>query len=207
MEDAGLISSERRPVAEFLSAFATPAAGAKAARGVSHAVDHAIANFSPGPTGGARAAQLGVLSLASEKRLLSDLKSRRGSGTYRLGDFNEKQLSELQEFGIPQGTPRDVMMTDEKLRHLLKGRRDENNFSEEDIVRFVKQAMEPRAYGVQDPSMRGHKVALRQDGLRDKLTNQTYSAQMPLEVRDDGLLELVTVVPKGLWGRKKEAPK
>lgn len=61
MESAGMVTPERRPVAEALASVAGPAAGMKAARGVGRAVEAAAANMSPSPGAGSLAAQRGAV--------------------------------------------------------------------------------------------------------------------------------------------------
>lgn len=204
MEDAGLISSERRPVAEFLSAFATPAAGAKAARGVSHAVDHAIANYSPGPLAGSRQAQKGVLYLPAKNRIIADLKAEKGSGTYLIGDASPWQGQGLDDLFGAVPSARNVYMDNRGIEHLLEGRVWKDRFTPDEVGLFLEQALAKKARPDLYTAAEYQFPSLLNKEMRDRLTGRMYSARAPLRQIDDGYV-IRTVYPEGLWGRK--APK
>ncbi len=182
MEQAGMISPERRPAAELLASIPSPAGLGKAGMGFAAAI-----------------------SREGQARLLADLTAGKGSGTYRLGDITERQAKGLQNLHMPPADSRDVMMTDASFRHLLNGRMKLDGFQPAEVVRFAKQAMEPGADAVLDVSRGGHKPALANDDLLDPVTRRRYTAHMPLRVVD-GQMEVVSVVPRGLPSRKKKAP-
>jgi hypothetical protein len=206
MEAAGFVTPERRPAAEALASLAVPGALAGGARGLSRLADMGpVVVPSAGRYGATAAEQLGAISPEGKARLLADLKAGKGSGTYRLGDVTEGQLKALQQQGMPAGLSRDVMMTDSGHAHLMDARMARDNFTPDEVVRFAKQAMEPRSSVVRDPTGAGHKPALVNDGLTDPLTKRRYTAQMPLRVAG-GQMEVVSVVPRGLMGRKTKAP-
>lgn len=206
MEAAGMVTPERRPAAEAMAAIAVPGALIGGARGLSRLADMGpVVVPSAGRYGATAAEQLGAISPEGKARLLADLTAGKGSGTYRLGDVTEGQLKALQKQGMPAGLSRDVMMTDAGHAHLVDARMGRDNFTPEEIVRFAKQAMEPRSSVVRDPAGAGHKAALANAGLTDPVTKIRYTAQMPLRATGDQM-EVVTVVPRGLAARKTKAP-
>lgn len=208
MEQAGMVSPERRPTAEFLASLLTPSAGTGGAKAMG-----LLSEMSPEVVGSAGRAgplsmgyQLGAISPEGKARLLADLQAGKGSGTYRLGDVTEGQARALQKLGMPPTSSRDVMMSDDALGHILDRRMRLDGFSAEDVTRFAQQAMEPRSNAWIDPAASGHKPGLLNGGLLDLQTKRRYDAQMPLRSAD-GALEVVTVVPRGLPPRKTKAPK
>lgn len=206
MQAAGMVTSERRPAAEALASLAVPGALVGGARGLSRLADMGPAVApSAGRYGATAAEQLGAISPEGKARLLADLTAGKGSGTYRLGEVTQGQLKALQQHGMPSGLSRDVMMTDAGHAHLMEARMARDNFTPEEIVRFAKQAMEPRSSVVRDPAGAGHKAALANAGLNDPVTKIRYTAQMPLRATGDQM-EVVTVVPRGLAARKTKAP-
>lgn len=206
MEQARIVTPTRRPAAEILASLTVPVGGAKAAQGLArYALDAPAVAGSAGSRGLSAAAQLGAISPEGKARLLTDLQAGQGSGTYRLGDVTQGQLNALQRLGMPPAASRDVMMTDGALNHLLDARMSRDGFAPDDVVRFAKQAMEPRSGIVRDPAASSHKAALANDGLLDASTKKRYTAQMPLQ-SVDGQMQVVSVVPRGLPGRKTKAP-
>ncbi|XJC77612.1 hypothetical protein ACHFCA_16410 [Delftia tsuruhatensis] len=133
---------------------------------------------------------------------MADLTAGKSSGTYRLGDVSQGQANALQRLGMPPTNSRDVMMTDASFNHLADARMVRDGFQPDEVVRFAKQAMEPRSNVVRDPTGAGHKPALANDGLLDPASQRRYTAQMPLRVVD-GQMEVVSVVPRGLPGKEK----
>lgn len=207
MEKAGMVTPQRRPVAEFLASLATPAVGVGGAKmlGLLSEMSPGIA-ASPGRMGPlSKDFQIGAISPEGKARMLADLQAGKGSGTYRLGDVTEGQSKGLQRLGIPETAGRDVMMTDDAFKHLMDRRMALDQFSPEEIVRFAEQAMRPRAKAWIDPAGRAHKPSLQNGGLLDPVSGRRYDAQMPLAAKDAGL-EVVTVIPRGLPGRKTKAP-
>lgn len=206
MQDAGLISPERRPVAEMLAGFVSPAAVApNLARRASQAVGHAFTSSLPRLNTVSPSGAVYAMSREGQARLLADLQAGKGSGTYRLGDVTQGQLDGLHGLGMPNAASRDVMMTDGAFGHLLERRLLKDGYTPEEVTRFIKQAMESRSSWVRDPTGAGHKAALSNKGLFDPVTKRKYDAQMPLRVVDDQM-ELVTVVPRNLPARKTKAP-
>jgi len=191
MQDAGMVSGERQPLAEFLAGMAAPGAGAAKVPALMEKVSPLL-GF------------LGAMSAEGKARLLADLKAGFGSGRYRLGDVTEGQGKGLDALFGRETSSRDVYMTDDALRHLLERRLQDQGFSAEDVTRFAEQAMarrsRPELYGAasdQNPS-------LLQEGLRDMETGARYRAQMPFKQTQDGY-EVRSVIPRGIDSRNKKA--
>lgn len=182
LEGMGTVSPVRRPAAELLASLPAPAGASK--------------------LGGAIAA---AMSPEGKARLLADLLAGKGSGAYRLGDVSQGQATALQRLGMPPDVGRDVMMTDKSFNHLVDARVSRDGFQPEEVVRFAKQAMEPRSKVLRDPAGAGHKPALANDGLLDPSSGRKYTAQMPLRAVD-GQMEVVSVIPRGLASKKTKAP-
>lgn len=184
MQNAGMVSPERQPLAEFLASMAIPAAGAKSVSGLG---------------------LLGAMSPDGKTKLLQALREGFLPGRTRLGDVTEGQGKGLDKlFGRPAAS-RDVHLTDDALRHIVERRMQEQGFSPEDVTRFTEQAMARRskpdlnvAKGDQHPSLLGSDV--------DPQTGRPYSPRMPLKATDDGY-EVRSVIPEGLRPRNNKAPK
>lgn len=207
MEQAGMVSPERRPTAEFLASLLTPSVGTGGAKALG-----LLSGMGPEVVGSAGRAgplsagyQLGAISPEGKARLLADLQAGKGSGSYRLGDVTEGQLKRLKDVGLPSPASKDVFMTDSALEHILQSRIVGDGFTPEEVVNFAKQAMAPRSSAVRGLGGK-HKAALRNDEQLDRATGRQYAAQMPLRVPKDQM-EVVTVIPKGLDGRNNKAPK
>ena len=185
MQDAGMVSPERRPAAELLADLAAPAGLPKAA-----ASSMAI---------------MAAMSPEGKARLLADLLAGKGSGTYRLGDVTAGQAKALQNLGLPKTETRDVMMTDEITNHLLTKRMGAENFSAEDMVLFAEKAMAKESQASINVSKTSQQPQLANRGLFDKESGRRYDAEMPFKVQD-GFITPATVFPDGLRGRNKKPP-
>lgn len=183
MEQAGMISPERRPAAELLASIPSPAGLGKAGMGFAAAIS---------PEGKAR--------------LLADLTAGKGSGTYRLGDVSEGQSKGLGElFGQPSGG-RNVYMTDHATDHILQRRVQQQGFSPADVTSFAEQALAGRAKPDLNTSKGNQYPAMLNTGARDSVTGRAYDARMPLRQVEDGY-EARSVIAEGLRGRNNKAPK
>lgn len=181
MERAGAVTSERRPAAELLGSLAGPSAAAKVATGLGF---------------------MAAMSPEGKARLLADLAAGKGSGTYRLGDVTEGQGRGLDTLFGRQATARDVYMNDRATTHLLDGRIAKDGFTPAEVALFAEQAMANRARPDLMAAKREQNPSLLNAGIRDKVTNRTYDARMPLHQSDEGYV-VRTVVPEGLPARKK----
>ncbi|RKJ96628.1 hypothetical protein [Alicycliphilus denitrificans] len=207
MEQAGMVSPERRSTAEFLASLLTPSVGTGGAKAVG-----LLSEMSPEVVGSAGRAgplsmgyQLGAISPEGKARLLADLQAGKGSGTYRLGDVTEGQLKALQRLGLGPTRSRDVTMTDGVFGHLHDGRMLKDGFSPEDVTRFTEQAMSKSSQAELNTAKAHQNPALVNRKLTDALSGKRYDAQMPLKV-EDGALTPATVFPRGLPGRNKKPP-
>lgn len=205
MQDAGMVSPERRPVPEALAAVAMPGAMAGAVRGISLGVDRAIANGGAGPAAGLRDAQRGAISPWGRTRTMEALQAGKIEEPYRLGDVTAGQAKALDRMGGIRADSTDVMMTPEAFQHIVTRRMLEDGYTAEQITRFIEQAMSKRSSVVRDPSKVNQQASLMQGGVRDMETGQHYDALMPL-VSNGGQFEVRSVVPKGLQPRKTKAP-
>lgn len=185
MQDAGLVSAERSPLAEFLASMAGPAAGAKAASGLG---------------------MLGAMSPQGKARLLADLQARLSSGRYRLGDVTEGQGKGLDALFGRASSSRDVHMTDKALDHLVDGRIDLDGLTPEQVVQAAEAAMAKRARPDLNVSKANQNPSLLNTGVVDQATGQRYNPRMPLKQAEDGY-EVRTVSPEGLRSRNNKAPK
>lgn len=202
MESAGLVSPERNPVAETLAAVSMPGGLTRAARGLSALADMSPA-IAPSSGGGMGfTAQFGAISPEGKARLLADLQAGKGSGTYRLGDVTEGQSRALSKLGMPPTTNRDVMMTDDALRHMHDKRVIQEGFSPAEVALFAEQAMAKRSRVDLDPGKSRQQPSLLNEGLRDPVTGKKYDARMPLRAQD-GAFGARSAVPDGLPPRKK----
>lgn len=206
LEDARIVSPQRRPAAEFLAGLAVPSVGVAGAKGLA-----ALSEMSPGivPSAGSRsfdaAAQLGAISPEGKARLLADLQAGKGSGTYRLGDVTQGQARALENLGTPQTVSRDVMMTDRAFSHLYDGRVLKDNFTPADVTRFTEQAMSKSSQAEFNPAKVNQNPALVNRKLLDAETGKRYDAQIPFRVEDGNLIP-ATVYPRGLPARNKKPP-
>jgi len=205
MEGAGMVSPERRPVAETLGVLAVPGAMTGAARGISMGVDRAAANYSAGPVAGSHRAQLGAISPEGRTRTMEGLQAGSIDAPYRLGDVTAGQAKALDRVGGIRADSADVMMTPEALEHIITRRMLEDGYSPEEVVRFIEQAMSKRSNVVRDPAKANQQTSLLGEGQRDALTGQRYDALMPL-VSNGAQFEVRSVVPRGLGPRKDKSP-
>jgi hypothetical protein len=156
------------------------------------------------PPYGSLSAQLGAISPEGKARLLADLTAGKGSGTYRLGDVTEGQAKLLRQSGL-RSTSRDVLMTDDVLRHLHDKRMLAENFTPAEIAMFAEQAMAKRSRVDLNPAKARQQPSLLNEGMRDAVTGRRYDARMPLSEVDGGY-EARSIVPDGLPPRKKISP-
>jgi len=206
MQDAGLVSENRQPLAEFLASMAGPGALVKGARGMSHAAD-ALPGMLPSQGSlPSLMGQFGAIDPKGKARLLADLQAGESSGRYRLGDVTEGQGKGLDALFGRSSPSRDVFMTDDAYRHLVERRLVEQGFSPEDVARFTEEAMMRRARPDLDPAKGAQHPALSNPGLQDRATGKRYESRMPLKSTDDGY-EVRSVIPRGLEGRNNKAPK
>lgn len=176
MQDAGLVSPDRRPLAELLAGAAVPDGGLLAA-----------------------------MSPEGKARLLAALQAGAPSGRFRLGDVTQGQAKGLDAlFGRPSAAT-DVYMTDDGVRHLLAGRIGQDGYTPEQVTQFAQQAMAKRSSPDLNVAKGGQAPGLLSAGLVDLASGRPYSARMPLKQVDDGL-EVRTVVPEGLAARNNKAP-
>ncbi len=201
MENLGLVSSERRPVAEGLASMVGPGAGVKLARGLSKVADLSPSMAASGDGFDSLVSQLGVISREGKARLQADLRAGKSSGTYLLGDISESQLNGLVDVGLTPAKSRDVMMTPGAFWHIYKKRLLKEKFTPEEIAKFAEEAMAKRSYGTRDPSKANQEPSLFNSGLRDSVTGRAYAAQMPL-YSDGDTLQAISIIPKGLPPRK-----
>lgn len=206
MQDAGLVSDQRNPIAEALAGVAVPGAAVKAARWLS-----ALSDMSPslvGSPGGYLSTpnQIGAMSPEGIKLVQADLLAGKGSESYRMGDVTPGQIKNLQEYGLPKSQTNDVMMTKDIMDHIIKGRIKEDGFTPDEVLRFMKEAMARRSAADPNVTRDAKNPALIQRGLTDPATGRTYSATMPFK-SDGEVLHPVTIIPKGLDGPNKKAPK
>ncbi|MBT2322510.1 hypothetical protein J7E62_09150 [Variovorax paradoxus] len=206
MQDAGMVSPERQPLAEFLASMAGPGAAVKGARGMSMAADALPALMPSRGSLPSLVGQFGAIDPKGKARLLSDLQGGTSSGRYRLGDVTEGQGKGLDALFGREAASRDVYMTDDAYRHLVERRLIDQGFSPEDVALFTEQAMAKRARPNLDPSKGGQFPALLNSGVSDPVSGRTFDARMPLKSTDDGY-EVRSVVPEGLRGRNNKAPK
>lgn len=207
LEDARIVSPQRRPAAEFLAGLAVPSVGVAGAKGLA-----ALSEMSPAiaPSAGSRsfdaAAQLGAISPEGKARLLADLQAGKGSGTYRLGDLTEGQAAGVNQlFGRPTAG-RNVYMTDDGTSHLIERRMQDQGFSAEEVAQFAENAMAKRARADLNVAKGDQNPSLLNSGVKDPATGRVYSARMPFRQVEDGY-EVRSVVPEGLPGRNNKAPK
>lgn len=208
MEQAGMVSPERRPTAEFLASLLTPSVGTGGAKAVG-----LLSEMSPEVVGSAGRAgplsmgyQLGAISPEGKARLLADLQAGKGSGSYRLGDVTEGQGKGLDElFGRPAPS-RDVFMTDKALDHIIERRMGDRAFTPEDVTRFVEAALERRARPELDVSKSGQNPALRNTNVLDPVTGRRHDAFIPFKQGDAGY-EVRTVYAPKLPPRNEKTPK
>lgn len=201
MQDAGMVSPERRPVPEFLAAVALPGAQAKAARGISMGAD-AIANAGPGPLPGSMAAQLGAISPDGYKNVLAAYRSGQLNGNLRLGDVTEGQGTRLAEKGAKSNT-RDVVLTEDGFNKIYRDHVLGDGFTPEEMALFTKQAMAKQSHVIRDPGKGNQHAALINYKFLDPVTKRTYDAMMPLK-SDGEFLEVRSVYPDGLPARPKK---
>jgi hypothetical protein len=180
--DGGIVSEQRRPVAELLTGLAAPAAAL--------------------PKGLAFAA---AMSPEGKARLLADLVAGKGSGTYRLGDVTEGQHKGLGKLFGQDGAARDVYMTDDATQHLLKGRINENGFLPAEVANFAENAMARGAKPDLNIAKQNQNPSLLGLPKRDAVTGRQYESRIPLEQIDNGYV-VRTVVPEGLPARNKKPP-
>lgn len=201
MQDAGMVSAQRNPLAEALAGVALPGAAVKAARGLSRLADLSpqLVPSASGPASWGN--QMGVISPEGKARLLADLQAGRGSGAYRLGDVTQGQANQLRRAGL-QSTGTDVRMSDDVFRHLHDKRVHLEGFTPEETVRFAEQAMAKRARVDFDPGKARQQPSLLNEGLRDPVTGKRYDARMPFEGLGDAF-GARSAVPDGLPPRKK----
>ena len=182
MENAGVVSDQRRPIAELVTGLAAPATAL--------------------PKGLAFAA---AISPEGKARLLADLTAGKGSGTYRLGDVTEGQAKALQRLGLPATDSRDVMMTDSLFGHLQDGRIAADRYSPSDVAKFAEQAMSKSSQVELNTAKAYQNPALVNRRLLDGETGKRHDAQMPMKV-EDGAMTPATIYPRGLPPRSKKPP-
>lgn len=206
MRGAGLLQDNPGSTADVLGQVAggllgplTAAKSPKIASGLLGVADN-WANASSPPFG-SFSAQLGAISPEGRARLLADLAAGRGSGTYRLGDVTDGQAKMLGKSGM-RAKSRDVLMTDDVLRHLYDKRILEENFTPAEVALFAEQAMAKRSRVDLNPAKARQQPSLLNEGLRDSVTGRRYDSRMPLAELGDGY-EVRSVVPDGLPPRKK----
>lgn len=205
MEQAGMVSPERRPLPEALASMLAPSAFTGGAKLVG-----VLSDMSPAVVGSAgnvgllsKGFQLGAISPEGKARLLADLQAGKGSGTYRLGDVTEGQLKGLQNLGLGPAQSRDVMMTDGVFGHLHDGRVLKDGFSPQDVTRFTEQAMSKSSQAELNTAKAHQNPALVNRKLTDTQSGKRYDAQIPLRV-ENGILTPATVFPRGLPSRNKK---
>jgi hypothetical protein len=138
----------------------------------------------------------------AKKRLISDLISGTGSGTYRLGDVTEGQLGGLAKKFNETPLSRDVMMTNGALGHIHKKRVLGQNFTPEEVGSYVDQAMRPKSVVYLDDAKSGQRPALMNEGQFDRVSGRRYDAKMPFYLDGYGNLSVATVFPDGIPKRK-----
>lgn len=203
MQDAGMVSAERNPLAEALAAVAVPGAMARAGAALPVVeADNALALLLRPTPGSREAMRGGPIAPDGKARLLADLQAGEGSGRYRLGDVTEGQRKGLDRLFGSDTPARDVHMTDEAFRHILERRLQDQRFSPEEIVRYVEQAMARRARPDINPAKGGNNPSLLGPTEIDLATGRRYEPRMPLRQTEDGY-EPRSVVPEGLRPRKQ----
>ena len=208
MRETGLVQEPVDPRAgmagELIGALLPALAAAKApviAAGAT-AIDNPFISSTSGPM--SPQLQRGVIDLKAAARLLDDLRAGKGSGAYRLGDVTEGQARQLQRLGIRQTASRDVMMTDDVLRHMHDKRVVQEGFSPEEVARFAEQALAKGAKAELDTAKVAQHPALVNRGLRDAAAGRPYNARMPM--RSDGENYVPRTVYPGRLAQKKQTP-
>lgn len=206
MEKAGMVTPQRRPVAEFLATLATPGVAVAGARGLG-----ALAKAAPEVAATRNApqsllSQIGAISPEGRARLMTDLQAGQGSGTYRLGDVTQGQARGLDDLFGRTAPSRDVWMTDDAFEHIAKRRMGDRQYTPEDVTRFVESAMERRARPELDIAKSHQNPALRNSNVLDPVTGRRHEVHMPLRQGEEGY-EVRSIFAPGLPPRNEKAPK
>jgi hypothetical protein len=207
LQDVGLVTANRNPLAEGLSALALPAGAARLGRMLAQ-LELPAARLMPANWRGTTEAMQqrgGPMYPDGKARLQADLDAGQPSGRYRLGDVTEGQGQGLDALFGRDAAARDVFMTDDAYRHMVERRLVDQGFSPDDVVRFLEQAMARRARPDLNASKGGQNPSLLNPGMRDPETGRSYDARVPLRQSDDGY-EVRSVIPEGLRGRNNKAP-
>lgn len=206
MQDAGMVSPDRNPLAEALAAVAVPGGAVRGARALPVVEADSVIGLLAHPAAGTRKAQAGVISPEGKKRLIEDLTAGQSSGRYVLGDVSDGQQKALERLYGRSSDGKNVHMGDRAHEHLMQGRIAQDGFTPEEVARFAQQALEPRAKAWVDPAKSFQNPSLLGQGQRDPLTGGRYDAQLPMR-QEEGGYGLVTLIPKGLPARKSKTPK
>ena len=200
MRQAGLISDQRNPVAEFLGGLIQPGGS-----GAAHAATSfpALADVSRGADALAGLGGIGgVLWRKGEDYMLQGLKNGgRGSGIIDIGDVTVHQGARIGEFGEPAATT-TVRMTDPLLQKIYDTRILRDGYTPEEVVSYMRQAMRKDSDIVRDPAKSKQHPALAGLPVVDPVTGKRYTPSMPLFSDGDAFYP-ASVFPDGLPPRKK----
>jgi hypothetical protein len=139
------------------------------------------------------------ISAVGKASLISALKNGGMADGFSLGTITNGQAKQASRL-INEPVEQEVFATPNSLRHLYKEKMVRDSYTPEEVAKFAEEAMRPVAHVQAGNSATRFELINR--GLRDSETHRPYDALMPIQ-SNNGLLEMVTVVPKGLPARKK----
>jgi hypothetical protein len=204
MQDAGFVSPQRNPLAEFLATAAAPGALGKAGRALT-ALDFAVTDAPALPVAGRLNKQAGVLFPKSRARITQALQSGDLPERMQVGDVTGGQNKGVSAYYGGKEGPSDVYVDRDTLQHLIDRRINGDGFTPEEVVKFIQQAMEPRAKAFMNPAKIRQRPGLMNPGQIDPVTKLRYTALLPLRRALDGF-DIATIIPKGLPARNNKAP-
>ena len=135
---------------------------------------------------------------AGKASLIKALQNGGKTEGFELGILTAGQQNRLAKL-IGKDVPNSIYASPTAVNHIYKSRIAGDGFSPQEVAKFAEQALLPKSlfsYG-----NASNRAELVNSGLRDTLTGRVYDARMPMDVTGDAL-EAVTVIPKGLGGRK-----